>query len=1232
MGYQQIKGIRVQPSNGPANRHFSSTPWETGYAFGGWIYNTQLDVGYSQGPTTISLDIALDTQTRGRNDTNRLNDDGAQAGSSFDINSGDLNISYQGGSSESYYKIHIGDNVYEPMYLSSYEIDGGSDTKVLRTKFVDYSSILDKIYVGLFKRQGYDKRYIHTLKSSPKIDAQCPDCSTTGAKFWHVTGTVTGSLEMASYSYNHGGSADKMLPPTANETYSEHFLRRQSSFPWFPGSSSDSSTIPAASTTPGMFNINGGTLILGHEEFNETLCGNLAPVSYNFSELIFALNRSNVKFSQVNLSNLVSSWMNHVSGKIDKNPNYRQSYNGTLREVLGQWCADFALDFYVTGRTVCFVDSSNGTLDFVKGLSGVMIPKGTNITGLDFNSDTRNAISSYNEKCDLSESYEQSIITFDATPRKVENKIKQVKNQCGFLAMHPLDFLSSNAGLYSDHETVYGQTFQSSYILNPIWPDPAGFLGMHNFNSATPGQQSIAGSPVGGAMTFTSIASAPSKHFWYTNRAFSLIDTCCALGKYSQHLRDIYVGGIISSALKEKYYQSLNVQGVIASSWHIPQLYNGFNSLSFTPLIYLDELNYSDFKQTFLKSKYDKKTSDNRQNYILNSINFEMVIGFYDGEGLKEIRAWEDHLAESMYKYGILTKGNLKGPPFLKEDHTDQPGFFDGLTGVKGITSTKIEATTTPPSEKYINFFKLPFKDIYQTSGEYSNPVFAHLNLTGISISELNNTWGTFQSDFDKKLKELSPYNECDNFKQSNMFSDGTDDEGFSPGEFNLADFAPQFFDITDDLFEELEDELRNAVGNNPGASDLLGKLIRIQKEKTDVSNAYSQFRCPKLVVLVIPNVSMEQSSSNYYHPALPALGAVLVSETNPHLQVYFDFYSDATNPVMAQKTQEFLDEKRKEALREFPKNICDTDLTANVCNIGTPARESLPPFTNPPDPLTDEVCETYSNSPIASAANCSCVSTYTGERYVGFETGYLINGPNCRSIGITIEVNNTPRIDSYLDSSDFSVGPQGHIRIIADDEDYPTFINNTTNVEIYYPIQSNPLGHNSAVIPTSPDGKYQYYSGILSHELTAQNRNPESIEAFGNYWSGTSNVAKIQQINNELNQEIAQQLRPSDMTFFKPHYDMGGNLLLNVASYHNLIASMSQNSNSSPTLSVSFEVVGDAAEIANFKNSLTPSKGLASLSYSLTQEGYKTKVSFSSKPKVSPKPEAILNKIRARL
>jgi len=103
-------------------------------------------------------------------------------------------------------------------------------------------------------------------------------------------------------------------------------------------------------------------------------------------------------------------------------------------------------------------------------------------------------------------------------------------------------------------------------------------------------------------------------------------------------------------------------------------------------------------------------------------------------------------------------------------------------------------------------------------------------------------------------------------------------------------------------------------------------------------------------------------------------------------------------------------------------------------------------------------------------------------------------------------------------------------------------------------------------------------------------------------------------------------------MTFFKPYYDANSNKIISVSAYHNLIASMSQNSNSSPTLSVSFEVVGDAAEIANFKNSLTPSKGLASLSYSLTQEGYKTKVSFSSKPKVSPKPEAILNKIRARL
>ena len=76
----------------------------------------------------------------------------------------------------------------------------------------------------------------------------------------------------------------------------------------------------------------------------------------------------------------------------------------------------------------------------------------------------------------------------------------------------------------------------------------------------------------------------------------------------------------------------------------------------------------------------------------------------------------------------------------------------------------------------------------------------------------------------------------------------------------------------------------------------------------------------------------------------------------------------------------------------------------------------------------------------------------------------------------------------------------------------------------------------------------------------------------------------------------------------------------------------MTSNSNTNPNLSLDFEIVGDAADINNFKNLLTPASGLSSFSYSLGQDGYRSNVSFASRPKKLPNREAILNKIKPRL
>lgn len=279
--------------------------------------------------------------------------------------------------------------------------------------------------------------------------------------------------------------------------------------------------------------------------------------------------------------------------------------------------------------------------------------------------------------------------------------------------------------------------------------------------------------------------------------------------------------------------------------------------------------------------------------------------------------------------------------------------------------------------------------------------------------------------------------------------------------------------------------------------------------------------------------------------------------------------------------------------------------------------------------------CREYSNSPIATQANCGCVSDYTGEYWFGFSSGDLTVAPNCRTIRVDFVVNNTALIKANLNTDFFTINEKGHVKIVSDDEDYPDFTQRTMGITIYYPIQSAPLPSvwNGSVGNVPPQNNpYKYYSGLLTTNLSVQVRSPEIVEVHGNYWSGISNVAKVQQINNEIDQDIEQQVNPVSKTFFKPVYDMQGNRISSVSGYHNLITGMSENSNRNPNLSLTFEIVGDAAEVSNFKNALTPASGLSNFSYSLGQEGYRTNVTFASKPKTLPKREAILNQIRPRL
>jgi len=1027
------------------------------------------------------------------------------------------------------------------------------------------------------------------------MDALCPDCSLSGASNWHVTGRISGIIESAAYFINHYNTNGFQLlsAPNNNENYSSYFNRvfNTNSSQYLSSSWNNDQYQPSAVSTDAL-NINGGTLIIGTEEFNENLCSDASNISYNFSELLQALGKLKLKFTKVNSSDLASSWANDISGKLDKNPNYRQNYNGNLREVLNNWCGDFGLNFHVTGKTICFVDTSVGVN--IDALTGAMIPDRQ--LGQEFNSDKNFGVGNFSQKYNIQESYAQNIVTADVRPRTVRTINKKIQNPCGFIATHPLDWLTYSSQAFP-HKTIFNQTF-----------DDKRFLNSYNFyNQGNQDLFRIRRPQVLGAYT----------HYWYTNRALCVIDTCSALIKYNESLRDIYAGSLVAFNTNNASEQK-SLQGLFGVNPLNPLGYtdaylgrqNGFNSFGFVPLMNVDGEDLVDFKESFIEKNFSQKAPDGTsQNYILVPDRFSMWIGFYVNAVEGEIKSWEKSIADNIGKYGILTMGNIPRFPYLTPDRIDQPSFLAGLTGASGVQATKINSTTNPSSKNYndYNSDDFIFRDIFKASGEYLNSRNPNFNLTGLYVAQLENTWGTYDEEVSLKLKQLNNnQGGCDSFKDSSVV-DNDIDESSSPACFRLEDFTPKFIKLEADDLDELEEELSNAIYNNPAAQSLLGKVTLAKKETRIGGSAttYSEARCPKLHVMAIPRVAYPNGSS-------PG-GTV----TNPHLEVLFSF-GNRKNKIMLEKLKLFFKQKQDEKRKQFPKNICDTSLLDDVCNNGSPR-----PYPNNPNVK----CSGYSNNPTQanssiSDPSCKCISSYTGDFYDYFEFGFqsgIVDSDCCRNINVNIRVN---PYTNFYNSDNYSDNSFGGVSAVPLNEDNPPYNYASTNFDITYPIES-----------TGATG-YNYYSGMLTHDVEIQLRSPEKIEIFGNYWTGITNVAKIQHINNPIEQDIEAQINPYSKSFFQPVHDMLGNKITGVSGYHNLVSSLSDVSNISPSHELNFEIVGDAssADLANFRQTLTPAKGLSSLSFSLGQDGFRTNVSYASVPPKPPKREAILNKINPRI
>lgn len=293
---------------------------EAGEAFGGHIYALTVQMGYTSGPTKITLSIANSDGSYQPRDAS-----GADKGSFKDIlNTSDI------------WELKVGDLEPFKLHLISYNIKTSVGQRVLTLQFCDTSVLLDKVFVGLINRhvkatdKSQDNRpYGISVKSSVDLKLNCMKCD--------------GSSDMMVVT-----PGETIIPGTKNSKFGgEDGIQRDIDIVQSNGTRNGKQEIGKAYVEPSSrsnFKTNGGMIILGRETFVEQKC-DIPEVDYNFSDLIYALNQDYSKSQDETAYITIKA---DSAGKLtlqDRNENYRASYTGTLREVLNSWCSDMAYSF-----------------------------------------------------------------------------------------------------------------------------------------------------------------------------------------------------------------------------------------------------------------------------------------------------------------------------------------------------------------------------------------------------------------------------------------------------------------------------------------------------------------------------------------------------------------------------------------------------------------------------------------------------------------------------------------------------------------------------------------------------------------------------------------------------------------------------------------------------------------------------------------------------------------------
>lgn len=1137
---QTLKGVKITPK-GSKNR-FVAQGWPNSYAFGGWIYSASTSIGFNSSPTEIKMSVVLETSTFN------------QRAALFDITENDLICNAGNGflSEESLYDIELEGVIFKDFILYEYDFSIEVNQKILNVTFKDYSIILDKIYVGLFKKQGYEQSFNHSSNSKAKFPIVCQDCTYNAFNGITGIGSADRKIDFASYI----GTNEKIY-----DNFTTYYYQSGKNAYDYWKDLIETIENPLENSNNGKFDLNGGYLIIGTESVAEENCNSAPNITYSFIELISSLRKGGLSFigDFPKPYNENSEIMDNINGY------YKASYIGTLREVLQNWCSDLGYDFYFSGRAIVGINLKK-PIDISK-ITSVADPTTEFGQSFAINGPGNSAILSFKTSSSLNNTFKQSIIVENSHPITETTNQKTIKRYVKILPLHPTSLNS------------YNRLPQSDYTINGGIQIQRARYEIDFFNDSQ--------------------TERAEKHqfFLLDGRNYADLDASIALSKYNDILRDIFVA---QRALDPTV---VSLDGVPNNTFDPLGNYNcraNFRALGMDPIV---EINDAQAKSDILYDFLQNGEKNGVSNLNTDSQYYRVFLGYFNEDLKNDIVNWEKKAADAMYKYGVVTNGNLKSVPFVTPDTfldiSPEAGFYEN-----GLWFNTIKNTFTPPADRYIDHTSAPFADVLLYYSLVNDTIVSpRIRIPSkLWIATLDNDWGTTVEDFNSQLS-VNLSNPCEE-------------------KYSLADTVSSISSRVQDNRQAQDWKLEYfrpfASPNLERVKDIVqkynlgGAIDNIVTTYMDSSLRNKQ-ECKKIHVLVIPD-----------------------TENHPNLNVFFSRSSqrNRVNQVVLQKFNQKVYNIEYEKTKQKPSSICSFNLAQQMCKNALRGEIYKKDDPNtlleipsaPPDPIPPGGSIDYFPQEYTPLERVNCATFEDGENnFIDGFSDETLRSKNSRSLSIVIEknppqLNNADRIGGFRDrNGDYYYADlgAGNLQISS----------RTSVLEIVYPIQCETFG----------DETRANYLGVLSTQVETDIRMPAINNIYGKpINSKNNNVSSFKIINQTTDSDLNPHLNPlnNQVTTFMTVITGGGgkSVISTPENYYNFVKDLNNYSLESPMKMIEMELAGSPNEFGPFKTCINPSSGLNQFSISVTDNGVRTTLSFSDRPKKLPKQEAILNKIGPRI